>query len=226
MLLGANFTRPSPLEAVAAERLLAGVPAADMVKFTKNGSDATTAAVRLARAVTGRDLVAICHDQPFFSTDDWFIGAREMPAGVPAGTRVVSEEPPGGGPVAGIAAGWAVLTTIPYAAELAPSAPDVVVVLAGDLPLLTREHLVALAAAVDERVAVTRSSSGPNWLCSAWPAELLRERLAAVGGPAGVSVRRLLGQVGRIEVPDAADVAVDVDTPAELESARRRAEER
>ena len=47
---------------------------ADMVKFAKNGSDATTAAVRLARAVTGRDMVAICHDQPFFSTDDWFIG--------------------------------------------------------------------------------------------------------------------------------------------------------
>ena len=139
--------------------------------------------------------------------------------------RVVSEDPPGGGPVAGIAAGFACLTTGPYAAELGPSAPDVVVVLAGDLPLLTREHLEALVSAVDDRVAVTRSSSGPNWLCSAWPSALLRLRLAAVGGPAGVSVRRLLGQVPRIEVPDVADVAVDVDTPAELEAARRRADE-
>lgn len=151
------------------------------------------------------------------------VGSAE---GVPGGTPVVSEEPPGGGPVAGIAAGWAALTTTwAYAAELGTSAPDVVVVLAGDLPLLTREHVAALVAAVDDRVAVTRSSSGPNWLCSAWPAELLRDRLVAVGRPAGVSVRRLLGEAPRIEVPDVADVAVDVDTPVELEVARRRADE-
>jgi molybdopterin-guanine dinucleotide biosynthesis protein A len=152
------------------------------------------------------------------------VGSAE---GVPAGTRVVSEEPPGGGPVAGIAAGFASLTTGPYAAELGSSAPDVVVVLAGDLPLLTRQHLsdlVDAVVAVDDRVAVTRSSSGPNWLCSAWPSELLRLRLLAVGGPAGVSVRRLLGEVARVEVPDLADVAVDVDTPGDLEVVRRRAE--
>jgi glutamate-1-semialdehyde 2,1-aminomutase len=56
-----------------------------MVKFAKNGSDVTTAAVRLARAVTGRDMIAIC-DQPFYSTDDWFIGSTAMPRGVPADT--------------------------------------------------------------------------------------------------------------------------------------------
>src|SRR5882672_2505180 len=54
-----------------------------MVKFAKNGSDVTTAAVKLARAYTGRDLVAICGDQPFFSTDDWFIGSTELAAGIP-----------------------------------------------------------------------------------------------------------------------------------------------
>jgi len=53
---------------------------ADMVKFAKNGSDVTTAAVKLARAYTRRDLVAICGDHPFFSTDDWFIGSTEMNA--------------------------------------------------------------------------------------------------------------------------------------------------
>jgi glutamate-1-semialdehyde 2,1-aminomutase len=58
-----------------------------MVKFAKNGSDATTAAVKLARAYTGRDLIAICGDQPFFSTDDWFIGSTAMPAGIPHGIR-------------------------------------------------------------------------------------------------------------------------------------------
>lgn len=58
-----------------------------MVKFAKNGSDASTAAVRLARAATGREVVAICADQPFFSVDDWFIGHTPMPAGIPAASR-------------------------------------------------------------------------------------------------------------------------------------------
>ncbi|MEU6030082.1 glutamate-1-semialdehyde 2,1-aminomutase [Streptomyces tauricus] len=83
---GSNFVRPSVIEIEAAERFLATVPTAEMVKFAKNGSDATTAAVRLARAVTGRPRVAICGDHPFFSTDDWFIGTTPMPAGIPATT--------------------------------------------------------------------------------------------------------------------------------------------
>jgi glutamate-1-semialdehyde 2,1-aminomutase len=83
---GVNFTRPTALELAAAEDFLGLVPGADMVKFAKNGSDATSAAIRLARAVTGRDMVVVC-DQPFFSADDWFIGTVEMNAGVPEGTR-------------------------------------------------------------------------------------------------------------------------------------------
>jgi glutamate-1-semialdehyde 2,1-aminomutase len=80
---GTNFVRPSRIELELAERFLGIVPTADMVKFAKNGSDATTAAVKLARAFTGRDLVAVCGDQPFFSTDDWFIGTTPMDAGIP-----------------------------------------------------------------------------------------------------------------------------------------------
>jgi glutamate-1-semialdehyde 2,1-aminomutase len=80
---GANFVRPSVVEVEAAERFLETVPTAEMVKFAKNGSDVTTAAVRLARAVTNRPLIAICRDQPFFSTDDWFIATTPMPAGIP-----------------------------------------------------------------------------------------------------------------------------------------------
>ncbi|RDD87048.1 glutamate-1-semialdehyde 2,1-aminomutase [Streptomyces parvulus] len=83
---GSNFVRPSVVEVEAAERFLATVPTAEMVKFAKNGSDVTTAAVRLARAVTGRARVAICGDHPFYSVDDWFIGTTPMPAGVPAAT--------------------------------------------------------------------------------------------------------------------------------------------
>lgn len=81
---GVNFTRPTVLELAAAEDFLSLVPGADMVKFAKNGSDATTAAVKLARAVTGRRRVAMC-SQPFFSTDDWFIGSTPMNAGIPDG---------------------------------------------------------------------------------------------------------------------------------------------
>ena len=84
---GSNFTRPSPREVECAETFLACLPNMEMVKFAKNGSDVTTAALKLARAVTGRDLVAICGDQPFFSTDDWFIGSTRMAAGVPDAIR-------------------------------------------------------------------------------------------------------------------------------------------
>ncbi len=83
MLKGINFTRPAPIEIACAEELLGLIGGAEMVKFGKNGSDATTAAVKLARAHTGRDLIAICIDHPFFSVDDWFIGATAMDAGIP-----------------------------------------------------------------------------------------------------------------------------------------------
>ncbi|MBM4441962.1 MAG: glutamate-1-semialdehyde 2,1-aminomutase [Candidatus Rokubacteria bacterium] len=80
---GQNFSRPSPLEVEAAEALLAVLPGMDMVKFAKNGSDANDAALRLARAITGRDLVAYDASAPFLSIHDWFIGNTVMNAGVP-----------------------------------------------------------------------------------------------------------------------------------------------
>jgi glutamate-1-semialdehyde 2,1-aminomutase len=87
MLLGTNFTRPSAIEIRCAESVLGAIEGAEMVKFAKNGSDVTTAAVKLARAYTCRDRVAICADQPFFSTNDWFIGSTPMSAGIPTSTR-------------------------------------------------------------------------------------------------------------------------------------------
>jgi glutamate-1-semialdehyde 2,1-aminomutase len=83
MLLGNNFTRPATIELDCAQELLSLIDDADMVKFAKDGSDATSAAVRLSRAYTGRDLIARCGDQPFFSVDDWFIGSTPMSAGIP-----------------------------------------------------------------------------------------------------------------------------------------------
>src|SRR5262249_60006094 len=71
---GSNFGRPSRIEGEAAIDLLSLLPHADMVKFAKHGSNVTTAAVKLARAYTNREIVAICSDHTFFSFDDWFIG--------------------------------------------------------------------------------------------------------------------------------------------------------
>ncbi len=80
---GVNFQRPSVLEREMAEKFLSLIPQHDMVKFAKNGSIVTTAAVKLARAKTGRKLVAFPEDHPFYSYDDWFIGKTACNLGVP-----------------------------------------------------------------------------------------------------------------------------------------------
>ena len=84
---GSNFGRPSPIEVECAEQFLQTVPTAEMVKFCKDGSSALDGAIKLARAHTGRDKLAICGDHPFFSTSDWFIGVTQMPGGVPRWVR-------------------------------------------------------------------------------------------------------------------------------------------
>jgi glutamate-1-semialdehyde 2,1-aminomutase len=87
---GSNFTRPSPIEVLFAEELIELIPCAEMVKLAKNGSDVTTAAVRLARAATGRELVVFPREHPFYSFDDWFIGTTLLDAGVPEATKRLS----------------------------------------------------------------------------------------------------------------------------------------
>jgi glutamate-1-semialdehyde 2,1-aminomutase len=80
---GLNFTRPGILEYELAEYLTSLLPVAEMVKFGKNGSDVTTAAIKLARAYTGREYVAVCKQHPFFSIHDWFIGTTPCDNGIP-----------------------------------------------------------------------------------------------------------------------------------------------
>jgi len=82
--LGVNFNRPSLIEVEAAEALLSLLPRVDQVKFAKDGSTVLTAAVKLARAHTGRLKVGVCSDHPFFSYNDWFMVSTGIPGGIPA----------------------------------------------------------------------------------------------------------------------------------------------
>lgn len=84
---GTNFQRPATIELEAAKLFLDTVQSGDMVKFAKNGSTVTTAAVKLARAYTGRNRVAICREHNFFSFDDWFIVTTPCDFGIPKKTR-------------------------------------------------------------------------------------------------------------------------------------------
>jgi glutamate-1-semialdehyde 2,1-aminomutase len=80
---GVNFQRPSSIELEMAEKFLSLVPSHQMIKFAKNGSVVTSAAVKLARAFTQRRLIAFPSDHPFYSYDDWFIGKTQCSFGVP-----------------------------------------------------------------------------------------------------------------------------------------------
>ena len=81
---GVIFSLPHPVEMEVAERIVDMVPCAEMVRFGKNGSDATAGAVRLARAHTGRDRVAVCG---YHGWQDWYIGATARNRGVPQAVR-------------------------------------------------------------------------------------------------------------------------------------------
>lgn len=88
--LGAAFQRPASIELDLAEEFLSLTPGMDRIKYAKNGSNVTTAAVKLARAYTGRDLVAFPGNHSFYSFDDWFIGSTAVHSGVPDGIRSFS----------------------------------------------------------------------------------------------------------------------------------------
>jgi len=81
---GVLFTLPHPIEIEVSEKLCEMIPCAEMVRFGKNGSDATSGAVRLSRAYTGRDHVACCG---YHGWQDWFIGTTARSLGVPQAVR-------------------------------------------------------------------------------------------------------------------------------------------
>lgn len=81
---GISFSLSTELEAELAERLVKRVPSAEQVRFGKNGTDATSAAIRLSRARTGRDRVAVCG---YHGWQDWYIGVTTRHKGIPGAVR-------------------------------------------------------------------------------------------------------------------------------------------
>ena len=84
---GVIFSLPTELELQVSELLVELVPSAERVRFGKNGSDATAGAIRVARAFTGRDRVAVCG---YHGWQDWYIGSTARNKGVPASTRALT----------------------------------------------------------------------------------------------------------------------------------------
>nr|WP_320026569.1 aspartate aminotransferase family protein [uncultured Acetobacterium sp.] len=85
---GIIFSQPSPISIELAEKLVEIIPCAEMVRFVKNGSDATEAAVRLARAYTGKDIIVVCG---YHGMHDWYIGSTANHRGIPEQIRQLTK---------------------------------------------------------------------------------------------------------------------------------------
>lgn len=132
------------------------------------------------------------------------------------GVHWTREQPPGGGPVAAVAAGLDLVTA------------DLVLLLAADLPFLDRRTVDRLAAALDRAgadadTALLVDAGGRDQpLAAAYRTAPLRAALAGLGDPAGQPLRRLVGGLAGLRVADTDNVAYDCDTWEDLEQARRR----
>jgi len=124
------------------------------------------------------------------------VGPLELTPLLPTGVSLTIEETPGGGPVAGLAAGVHLLT----------DSVQAVAVLASDLPFVNADILDRLRSELSgsAEVAVLVDDTGrPQWMCSVWRHEALARRLAQLGDPAGRSMQDLVdgAQVRHVTVP-------------------------
>lgn len=85
---GISFSKPVAASVELAERLVEIIPCAEMVRFVKNGSDATSAAIRLARAFTGREIVIVCG---YHGMQDWYIASTTNNKGIPEGVKACTK---------------------------------------------------------------------------------------------------------------------------------------
>jgi molybdopterin-guanine dinucleotide biosynthesis protein A len=134
------------------------------------------------------------------------------PQPVPPDVRQVREQPPGGGPVAALRAGLAVVST------------DVMALLACDLPFLTAELVGELRARLTgDGVIVVDDGGRDQYLLGVWRTAALRAAAADVRGP--TPLRRVIGplDVSRYRPavePGTPPAWTDCDTPADLARAR------
>lgn len=164
-------------------------------------------------------------DKPGLTVDGQSLLDRVLRAVADADTRVVvgppratavpalwtQEAPPGGGPVAAVAAGLSLVGA------------HTVLVLACDLPWIAPAVEPLIVALPGFAVAVLSDSDGRlNYLAAAWRLESLAERVAAVGDVAGAPMRRLFDGIAEHRVPDLHGWGDDCDTWEELEQARTR----
>jgi len=161
--------------------------------------------------VDGRPMLARVLDAVQAAAPRIVVGPPDL--ALPPGVGRTCEEPPGGGPVAALAAGLA----------LVPEAVRQVAVLAADLPFLTAADLemVSPVPGVDGAVFVD-DAGREQWLCGIWWAASLRSRLAAVGPVAGRSLREVLSglRVARVVTTARPAPWYDCDTEAELRTAQ------
>jgi molybdopterin-guanine dinucleotide biosynthesis protein A len=118
--------------------------------------------------------------------------------------RWTREQPPGGGPVAAMAAGLAEID----AAEIAVLATDLAGVTAGTIDRLR-------TARTERDGAVLCDATGrKQWLIGVWRTDRLRAALPAV--TAGVSLRSVMSTLDVADVPELPGESADIDTPADL----------
>ncbi len=89
MSKGVIFSLPHPLEMEVAEKLIGIIPCAEKVRFAKNGTDATSAAIRIARAYTGKEHIAVCG---YHGWQDWYIGSTTRDLGVPQSVKELTHK--------------------------------------------------------------------------------------------------------------------------------------
>ncbi len=84
---GITFSMMHPLEVEVAELIREIIPNAEAVRYSKTGADATSAAVRLARAYTGKDKILCCG---YHGWHDWYISVTARNNGIPEAVQANS----------------------------------------------------------------------------------------------------------------------------------------
>jgi glutamate-1-semialdehyde 2,1-aminomutase len=86
---GVTFSLPHTLEMEVAEKLIEIIPCAEKVRFAKNGTDATSASIRIARACTNKEHIAVCG---YHGWQDWYIGSTTRDLGVPKAVKELTHK--------------------------------------------------------------------------------------------------------------------------------------